>query len=190
MANQDNPIFNVIENVLGFNGKPKSFSDKIDRLQIMVEGKKSLDRQYQTLLPLDSKGISLLGDSYKAGTVEEATLLFNKLSKAGIIPHQAKDLFQVITKHGGNIFYDERNSNLFFGSESKIRSLPTMLPGGGTVLNRTTRLTNSILPQGSTTPISYAEAFYTEFDKLNNVNSLGAVFKGLKQVNKTPLNQT
>jgi hypothetical protein len=188
MANQDNPIFNVIENVLGFNGKPKSFSDKIDRLQVMVEGKKSLDRQYQTLLPLDSKGISLLGESYRARTVEESTLLFNKLSKAGIVPHQAKDLFQVITKHGGNVFYDERNGNLFFGSESKIRSLPTIHPNGGTILNRATRLTNSIMLEGSTTPISYAEAFYTEFDKLNNVNSLGAVFKGLKQVNKTPLN--
>jgi hypothetical protein len=186
MANQDNPIFNVIENVLGFNGKPKSFSDKIDRLQIMVEGKKSLDRQYQTLLPLDSKGISLLGDSYRARTVDEATLLFNKLSSAGIIPHQAKDLFQVITKHGGNIFYDERNSNLFFGSESKIRSLPTMLPGGGTVLNRTTRLTNSVLPQGSTNII--CRSILYRIDKLNNVNSLGAVFKGLKKVNKTPLN--
>lgn len=188
MANQDNPIFNVIENVLGFNGKPQSFSDKIDRLQIMVEGRKTLDRKYQTLLPFDSKGISLLGESYRARTVEEATTLFNKLSKAGIVPSQAHDLFQVITKYGGNIFYDERNGSLFFGSESKIRSLPTMHPGGGTVLNRTIRLTNSVMPQGSTTPISYAEAFYTEFDKLNGVNSLGAVFKGLKQVNKTPLN--
>lgn len=169
----DNPIFDVVTNVLGMYGKPPTFQDRIDRLEQLTYGRTTRVRDYRDVLRGDY-GRSGIGGSISASSPLERQNMFAKLSKAGVLPAEAESLFN---KRGLTFYYDQGSNALRVRAGEIIHNLPTM--SGDLINYNGLKRVNSLLTAHGN--LSFAEGFYTELgSSVMNGDTLSSAIRSAK----------
>ena len=140
MANQDNPIFRVVNETLGLGGGPKSFEDQTSRLRAALDDAGYVFEAGRAedvdIYRKAGKSVKLRGFERVAGK-EGTEKLFEKIQKAGLIPNSSKTAFMYMgQKEGAEFFYKDKS--LFYAREGQIAPLPLQfrdpnVPVGGAV---------------------------------------------------------
>jgi len=190
MANSDNPIFNTINDVLGLGHKPEGFIEKISALELMLSGPKRTFSGYEAVVRADKNLTAIEGSEVAKGKNVKA--MFKKLNKAGLVPDSAETAFGVIGKTGASVFYNPSLQKLYYGEVGlRISPLPLQLSSGAISFGQSTRKANALGMDSGKFPMSFADAFYTQFgaNALDRQTKAG-IHTALKRTLNTDLNGT
>lgn len=162
MANSDNPIFTIVNDVLGLGRPPESFGEKIRTLEILMTSGNKTFGSYPDVMRAERGMTAVEGSQVASG--KQVKSMFAKLNKLGLVPDSAETAFEAIGKIGGSIFFNPSKDTLYYGSlATRISALPLQLSGGTIGLGDTVRKVNSLAMDSGKYPMSFADAFYTQF---------------------------
>ena len=162
MANSDNPIFNTINDVLGLGRPAQNFGEKVRALEVLLTDPKKPFTTYAQVMRADAGRSAIEGSERASG--KQVSSMFTKLNKLGLVPDSAQTAFDAIGKIGGSVFYNPDNKTLFYGSpSSRVSPLPLQLAGGTIGIGETVRKVNSLGMDSGKYPMSFGDAFYTQF---------------------------
>lgn len=189
MSKSDNPIFNTINDVLGLGKKPEGFIEKISALEILLSGSKKTYGSYAEVLRADKNLTAIEGAQVASGP--EVKHMFKKLHKLGLVPDSAETAFTAISKIGGSIFFNAKDKKLFYGESGlRVSSLPLDV-SGAISFGQSIRKVNSIGMDGGQYPMSFADAFYTQFGAgVLSRSTKAGVHAAVKYALNTDLNGT
>lgn len=162
---QDNPIYRTITDVLGIGRPPKSFQEKASAIEILSGGKISSYRDI-----LRSADTSYLEEGSKVAFGKNIDFMFEKLHKSGLVPEEARNVFERVKSVGGEIGFNEKTNALFLYNSGKATFLPTGNKYGGIDIGGRSRKVNSLLIGYAGEPYfektSYLSAYYSSAEKL------------------------
>lgn len=162
---QDNPIYRTLTDVLGLGRPPKSFQEKASAIEILTSGKTSSYRDI-----LRSVDTSDIQEGSKVAFGKNIDFMFEKLHKAGLVPEEARNVFERVKSVGGQIGFNEKTNALFLYNQGKATLLPTANKYGGIDIGGRSRKVNSLLIGYAGEPYfektSYLSAYYSSAEKL------------------------
>ena len=150
MASNDNPIDNLINDVLGLGHAPRTFNEKIEGLRKTFEMPPG-EYDYIDAFRKD-KGLSSL-------TYATSDSSFDALHQAGLVPRNARSF---LSSNANNVYFDDSNNSLFYRKGNQVTKLPTRSPGGGVNFGGRVRKVNSYMSGSNVT--SFIDHFYGALD--------------------------
>lgn len=162
---QDNPIYRTITDVLGLGRPPSTFKEKASAIEILSAGKIS---SYRDIL---RKGDTYnLEEGSQLAFGKNIDFMFEKLHKSGLVPEEARNVFERIKSVGGQVGFNEKTNALFLYSSGRSTFLPTANAFGGIDIGGRSRKVNSLLVgyagESSFERKSYLSTYYSSAEKL------------------------
>jgi len=177
----DNPIFKIVEDVLGLKTPPSSFNDKLTRLDLMLN--KGIQQgpglPFMNLLRRENNLFESFGSTRYSSQIEVEGLQ-QKLMKSGLLPEQSKMFFDTASRAGGSFYYNEGKNALFYGTSKNLTALPLQLPSGHVSIGGRGRAASRLQIIDSDSSLSYTEAFYTNLSaNTADITSHTGLHKGI-----------
>ncbi len=158
----DNPIFKIVEDVLGLKTPPSSFNDKLTRLDLLLNNgiQQGPRLPINSLLRRENNLFESFGSTRYSGQIQVQGLQ-EKLLKSGLLPEQSRMFFDTASREGGSFYYNEGKQALFYGTSKNLTALPLQLPSGHVSIGGRSRAASRLQIVDDSGPMSYAEAYYT-----------------------------
>ena len=190
---QDNPIYRTLTDVLGLGRPPSTFQEKASAIEILTSGKTS---SYRDILRKQDASDIIEGSKVAFG--KNIDFMFEKLHKSGLLPEEARSVFERIKSVGGQIGFNERTNALFLYTRGEASFLPTANAFGGIDIGGSSRKVNSLLVSyRGTSPFetrNYLGAYYGTAERViaDQIDSFGdnaylSLPRAIKKVRGTKL---